>query len=374
MGYIKKVILFLLAPCAYVAGLAYMRTFYHRPEKPALSNLNVITISPTDNSCSLNGCMVQEAVNHLQTNSFSPCKLSLGTDEYIARAGVQVSPENKTIVITSRGYAYATKPKPQTAAASIIQFPRVGGGLICAANWIKYVKITCPVICFDYYDDWNNFDFGLTHDSDCLSLVIDEVLKQSPDCSIILIGTCKGSRSILHYLLQKNVPENIKAVILDAPFPSVSDLCKAAHRNIFKWVPYGHKIAYKFVRWWFPNYHPAQDLPYHIRKIPRHIPILIGHLKNDLLVQDTDMQQFVSQMDEYTNSLYVCMVSHPTIRHSKLSHMRIFQQIANAFLAKHNLPHDTELAQKGSILLPITQYNSHNSQSWITLAELPRNS
>lgn len=348
--------------------MRYGRSVYHQPESPALSKLNTITLSPVDVSCSVNRCSLQEAVNHLQAKSFCPCKITLTNKNYLARTGIHISQADQTVIITSRGYAYATQPKPQSAAASIIQFPRTGGGLICASNWIKYVKITCPVVCFDYYDDWKNFDFGLTHDSDCLNLVVNEVLKQNPDCSIILIGTCKGSRSILHYLLHKHVPLNIKAAILDAPFASVDDLCKAAHRNFFSWMPFGHALAYRFMTWWFPNYDPAQDLPYHVNKIPIHIPILIGHLKNDLLVQDTDLQKFVAQVNNFTDSLHVCMVSHPTIRHSKLSHMPVFQQITNAFLAKYNLPCDDELAQKGSVLLPVTTYNARNPQSMITIA------
>lgn len=368
----KKMYVSLIIISIILVGTWYSRKAFYRPGKPTLSNLNAITLYRAAQSQSTI-CSVQEAVNSMQLGSFSPCLLSLSEKNYLAHPGIYVSPHEKTIVITSRGYAYATQPKSQSAAASIVQFPRVGGGLICATNWIKYLKITCPVICFDYQDDWHHFDFGLSHDSDCLELVINEVIQQNPTCSIILIGTCKGSRSILHYLMRKNPIKNIKAAILDAPFASVEDLCKAAHDNFFKWMPHGHAIAYQLLRWWFPGYNPEEDLKAHVNKLPKEMPILIGHLKNDLLAQDQQIKDFVAQLACCLNHVHVSVVSHPSITHSKLSHIPIFQQVSNAFLAHYGMPHDFELAAKGSVLFPITTYNARNPKSWITCAQHHQN-
>lgn len=341
----------------------YARKLLHKPLIPSLALLNPITITLADHPVKTSSS-VGQLVESLQNYRFSNGQLTLGDQIYAAQQGIHILTTDKVVFITSRGYAYATQPRPQSMASSIIQFPRVGGGLICATNWIKYLKITAPVICFDYFDDWHNFDFGLTQDSKCLDLVIKEALKQNPSCEIVLIGTCKGSRSILHYLTHEPV-KNIKSVILDAPFATVSDLSDVIHKHYFKWLPYGNFLLHSFLQWWFPNYNQSNDLPHHIEKLPKNLPILIGHLKNDLLVTDHQMKEFIKLFQNHEN-LHVCVISHPTIKHSKLSHITLFQQIANSFLAQYNLPHNTQLAHQADNLFPCTHYNATHPVSWIT--------
>lgn len=344
-------------------GLLGARNFFIKPIIPQLDSLNLTTIRQSEHPNATKS--VNDIVTALQQKQFSSATINLADNLYEATSGIAVKPTDSVVVITSRGYAYATTPKKKSALSTLIQFPRVGGGLICATNWIKYLKISIPVISFDYFDDWRNFDFGLSHDSACLDNIINEILKQNPNCSIILIGTCKGSRSILHYLTQNQV-KNIKAVILDAPFASVSDLTIAFHKNYVPWLPWGAWLLSGFLKWWFSNYDPTQELTERLWHLPKDLPILIGHLKNDTLVTDGQMKNFMRHF-ENPDRLYVAVISHPTITHSKLSHMRPFQQIANAFLEHYQLPYNKQLADQGQALLNIAHYNTMHPHSWVTI-------
>lgn len=195
--------------------------------------------------------------------------------------------------------------------------------------------------------------------------MIDEVIKQNPTVQIILIGSCKGSRSILNYMADKPA-SNIKAILLDAPFESAQEVCKAIHKNYCSWLPYGDSVLYCLMRVWFPRYNPDQDLPNILHALPKDIPILIGHLKNDVLVCDDQIKQFVGQFDNQ-DKLYLCAVSHPTITHSKLSHMVAFQQVANSFLQEYDLPHNEQKARCGKTWLAIARRNTQRLDSLITI-------
>lgn len=335
---------------------------------PSLSSLNPVTLTAhTKTTNNFSAESVRHVVTKLQNRSFTqPVTVPLGvTNEYTATPGIQVSPQDATVFIISRGYAFSNNTPLLENQTSFARFPRTGGGFICASNWVKYLGITAPTISFDYLDGWRDFDFGLDSDKKCLTLVINEVIKQNNQVNIILIGSCKGSRSILHYMADKPAA-NIKALILDAPFESAQDLCTAIHTHYFSWLPCGNTILYYALRAWFPRYQPEHDLPATITKIPPTIPILIGHLKNDVLVTDAHIKKFIAQF-ENPDRLYTCAVSHPTITHSKLSHITAFQDVSNRFLQKYDLPHDPQKAQRGAVWLPITLRNSQHNDSWITI-------
>ncbi len=78
------------------------------------------------------------------------------------------------------------------------------------------------------------------------------------------------------------------------------------------------------------------------------MPIFIGHRKHDKLVSEQSMHHLLNTLINNGNKdVYFFVVKDSIATHSRISHMPEIQQAINAFLARYNLPHNKEFAEKG---------------------------
>ena len=76
------------------------------------------------------------------------------------------------------------------------------------------------------------------------------------------------------------------------------------------------------------------------------------------------MQNMVKTLRDSGHTVYLLVVDDKTKSHSRLYQTKPFQQAANAFLKKHNLPHDVTLAQEGHAMLGHAKHTALNVDKW----------
>ena len=234
--------------------------------------------------------------------------------------------------------------------------------MVVGSQWIKGGIVHGKCVIFDYPDTRSYFDFGLHNDQICLELIHQELNITTEH--IVFFGNCRGSKALLTYL-SRSQPQQVSALILDAPFLDLDQFAKEIGRNYGRLLPFSNKIAKKIITKWYPNYNSKNDLKVNeLKNIPQHIPILIGHLKGDSLVSDQMMQQMVKVLRDSGHIVYLLVIDDKTKSHSRLYQTKPFQQTANAFLKKYNLPHDETLADEGAVMLNHAYYTAEYIDKW----------
>jgi fermentation-respiration switch protein FrsA (DUF1100 family) len=225
------------------------------------------------------------------------------------------------------------------------------GGILTAYKSVRDMIITSPCIIFDYPDGRKYSNFGQSLDEKCLELIYTKTREYNPTTDIVLIGECRGTQTILK-LASRKLP-NIKALILESPMISVKGVTEHLANNYVRWLPYGHKIAYRILTWIYPNYKEHEDdITTYLPQIPAELPILLIHTKNDKFVATSKVNKLI--VDLHTSgheNVYYLLIEDEQAKHAALTYNSQFQYITHAFLKKYNLPHDEKQAMYGKELL-----------------------
>lgn len=348
----------LFALTAGALGICGTYRWLSRPEhfKPTIENLNVISAkraparSHTDETPSMS---ISKTIKLLNKDKL-PERLRVTADESLSspailvEQGVNIDKE-PVVFIFSRGYARTKKPGTNG------DFVQKGAGIVAAHIQITSNIINdAPCISFDYPDRRRTFNFAQETDVACLATVYQAVREKNPDAQIVLIGDCRGAKSIINFANTR--PEKLKAVIAMTPFFSVRELTQSLARNYLKYLPFGDAILHRFFKTWFPNYKEENDqFLTALYGIDPTIPILIGHRAGDTLVTDEQIAQLIKTLHLNGTQNAHLLISHDkSAPHSKLSEVQSFQEGVNLFLQLNNLPHNPELARRGRHYLTST--------------------
>lgn len=354
-------------------GIDINEQLVYAPCNPTIANLNTITLLPWpsdfDIDLNISSMTVSELAhaidqNRLETQTYlSFARKNDQETKWLVTSGIESIAQDAPVFIYSRGYAGAEKPtKTKEKRQGLCSIPKRGGSIVVGSKWLEGGIINGPCVMFDYPDTRSYFDFGLTNDQKCLECIHANVKQKTPN--IIFFGNCRGSKALLTYL-SRTQPQEVSAVILDAPFLDLMQFTKEIGKNYARFVPFADKLAKKIITTWYPNYNEQTDLKItELRNIPVHIPIFIGHLKGDSLVADQMIQQIVQTLCDSGHDVYLLVIDDKTKAHSRLYQTKPFQQAVNSFLKKYGLPHDPILAQEGQNLLNKAYYTAEHITIW----------
>lgn len=323
---------------------------------PSLTNLRVYTLLPplwVSDPGPLSIISLQSFIDALHRNEFptgvgifDSCAVAASSYMY-ARSGVCGGSYDK-VMLFSRGYAKQARPKDG--------MPRCGGGVFSVYEYFKGGVITMPCVTFDYPDDREFFNFGQDIDQQCLITVYSQIRQQYPAASIILFGDCRGGLSALRFIATN--PASIDTLILASPFLSVRDLSDQVADNYLQPLgKLGKKILYKFFSWWFPSYNAAKDTDISWLKKIQGKTIFIAHRLNDQVVPTHGIYHLVRILREH-NVVYLFLTHDTSFPHSRLNGIVQFQQVLNAFLARHGCAYHQQLAMNGVSGLAEARKNS----------------
>ena len=322
---------------------------------PTLDSLNAATLTPCANryqDASIKKPSAPEVIKELKNGN--EVNINFNGTSILAQQSIKVPTHGETLFICSRGYG-GSRPFECNAIQG------AGAGLHSAARYIRDNIITAPCIAFDYPDDRKKFNFAQEADQQSLETIYDAVIQKAPNKKIVLFGSCRGATNILHTVarIARNNPErlrNVKGLILESPPLSLEAVTQQIGKQDLAWLPGGGTILHKVFKFIFPAHDPDKDhsLADVLADIPTDVPILITHLKgHDAVVSDNNMKTIIESLQR--KNVYLHIVDKPTAKHGFLGHLSSVQEIANAFLKEHQLPHKSALAIQGKRLLENAQ-------------------
>ncbi len=297
-----------------------------------LNSINALTFHPIPQSITHKSTSIEELVQTIYRTDRVPerTNLEINGKPYIAQRGITLSPNDHTVFIFSRGYAFHKKPTPSDYF--------IQRGSCALAGYLQYenhIVTDCPVISFDYDDSREGFTFGQDNDLATLKAVYESVLQQNPNINIVLIGDCRGSKVALELATQK--PNNLKALILLSPFMYAPELIHQLAKSYH--IP--DRLLHGVLNRYCINYDPQKEtLPDRLDQIDTNLPIFIGQRKNDVLIPNKPIREFVKTVRKLGNKkVHGLIVVDSTERHSKVYLNKKIQHRINKFLCKYNLPY-----------------------------------
>jgi esterase/lipase len=183
-------------------------------------------------------------------------------------------------------------------------------------------------------------------------------LKEYKSSDIILFGMSRGASNVLIFAGLYNL-SNIKAIIAESPYDSMSDVIENAMiKNNVSWMPlsYGESIA-EFI---FKKYIRTGMSPARIAAaIDKNIPILIScSLEDTLVPYSTSLKIYKRLRASGHDKAHIFILEHG--RHSKLlsgPDGDKYQEVVHAFYKAYGLPNDPDLARRGKKQFTQTQPN-----------------
>ena len=310
----------------------------HAATADTLKSLNTLTFRPTSQSLRGKNKPIEQLVQTIYENDTVPKKtwLNINDEQYLAQPGVQITPEDNTVFIFSRGYAKRKKPTPKDFF--------IQRGACALAGYLQYqnhIVTDCPLISFDYDDSRKNFSFGQDNDIGALKTVYNAILQKNPNANIIIIGDCCGSKIALEFATQK--PKNLKALILLSPFVSAQSIIDHMAKNFH--IP--TSILHAFMRRGLPNYKPEKDTLFdRLNQIDTNVAIFLGQRKSDVVIPNEEVRKLARILREDGNhNVHGLIVADSSERHSKIYLNKKIQQRVNAFLKQYGFPYnETPLA------------------------------
>ena len=350
-----------------------MRTV--QPFSPSLNNLNILLLAPkTDAQTTKTPVRVSKMIKDIEKNNVQEGDLlcinrKQNPDTWVVSKNIAVENQDN-IFMYSRGNSDRTTPTLDNIIGSN-GTPRIGGGLLEAYKYIKEKIINGTCVTFDYPDTRGTLSFGQENEKECLKLVYDEVLKNNPEKRINYVAFCRGGS--LGFDLASDNPKNLGTLTLESPLISFNAATHFIGTSYLFSVPGAGSLVYNVFRYIFPAYKPERDnLLERIDKIPKDLPILIGHLRNDAVVSDQIIHQVLQKLKEHKH-VYLLVVNDKTKKlfHGQLNSTKPFSQTANAFYATYQSTHDQELAQEGKPLLEIARLNAQRApHEWIMVEHI----
>lgn len=308
-------------------------------QMPHLHSLNTLTIRKNNaTQPHYKISTLEQLVCYINSTNEVPFRvhIEINNQLYTVYRGVQVTPQDTTIFIASRGYAKSNIPGTND------NFIQRGACLTEAYRHIYFNIINnAPVVSFDYDDSRTGFSLGQSKEINTLAVVYNTTLAKNPDANIVLIGDCRGAKVALELAIQK--PKNLKALILLAPFISARELTAMIARNYLpSQIPFSQTILHYFFKFYFTHYNEKKDTLYQrLKYIPSKLPIFIAHRNNDTLVGMHTISRLHTtlKMDSGNSLVQLLIVNDHSFDHSRLTGNQEVQNGINSFLKKWGLPH-----------------------------------
>jgi dienelactone hydrolase len=364
-SYVPQTVSSYAAAATLATGMYCLSSLYAKYSNPPaltinLDTINAFTCTPikhTHNTIPWHTVVEQVQEGTIANNTAMQIESNNSVSIAIEK-GITAKPEHDTVFLFSRGYAargslIGGKPLPDEYQDIVNN----GGGLMVGHMCFKDNLITqTPCYVFDYSDTLRYLNIGQSHDVHYLKTAWEEVLRTNPDAKIVAIGDCRGSKTLLEFATQK--PNNLKAMVLMAPFISLHELACHIAQNYVP-LPYSDKILHALMRYGLPNVNLEHDnLAERLPLIDPKLPIFIAHRLGDTLISYNDIQLLVKALHKNGNAVYLLEITDTSAAHSRLSHLPELQQALNAFYAKYQLPHNSTLAKEGKELLEKAQHTA----------------
>lgn len=332
-------------PTAIMGSLACYCGFkwFHSPVKNNPHENYTTTLLPLEQSTQKKDAPTLGIVKkYVEEKKALTMSLDIGSSIVHATSDTPTPPDNDLYWLVSPGFM---GHRPQNCS----QEPEPQSGIEQAAAFIRGNIIHGPCITFNYNDDRRTFNFAQDDDL----LLLHNAYKKIPATSdVILVGTCRGATALLNFLpkLPEKEYQRIKAVILESPALSLKSLAQKVGQTYVNWLPKSPQLIHTFFRFWFPNYDPTYpDCMNSLACIPKDLPIFIGHLKDDKVIEESDIialkNRFIETGHINTHFAIIEDTTH-TITHARMSKIPAFQYEVNKFLQQYHLPHDEQCAQK----------------------------
>lgn len=366
-----------LVASMYGASQLYATYSHPLPLTITLESIDALTCTPAPNNADRTNKAIpwHTLVEQMQQHTL-PQETIMQVESDDAKTidlqkGIEPKPEHDTVFVFSRGFATRGGLISGTPLADRYQdIVNKGGGLMAGHMAIKDNLVTdAPCYSFDYPDTPRYLNLGQASDSQRLNTVWEEILRKNPQVGIVGMGDCRGSKALLEFATTQ--PEQLKALVLMAPFVSLQELTRHIARNYLPF-PYSDKLLLALMHYALPSVKIEEDtLSHRLNLINSKMPIFIAHRVNDSVISYNDIQLLVNTLQKGGNQdVYLLEVKDESASHSRLSHIPELQQALNAFYARYNLPHNAMLAQEGEMLLKKAK---KAAQSMVSKGQSPKN-
>jgi pimeloyl-ACP methyl ester carboxylesterase len=173
----------------------------------------------------------------------------------------------------------------------------------------------------------------------------DRIVKKYPATSVILIGLSRGASTACNFVALHQ-PSQVKALVLESPYDSLSALIQDLLRN--KWL---RACALKLIRYGIPffKYRPEGIHPIQVaHRIAHQIPILFICSDEDTTVPKASTIRLAWHLKMTGHSKshleMLCYGKHAHLLQG--SDGARFQETVHAFYRYYGLPHDPVCAQE----------------------------
>lgn len=209
-------------------------------------------------------------------------------------------------------------------------------------NIIQGAYTTCT-----YNDNREKANFGQEEDIATLNAHYQGCCNGKQKPRIVLTGLSRGAAALFTFLASKK-PTNIAAIIAESPFACLEDVIEHKSKAWkLNWVPGIKHIMGALATLVYPAYKQNGIKPItSIENHPQNIPVVIACSKQDTIVPYTSSVQLAKKLRQLGYEVYLLIFQKG--HHGFLSYKEELQQIVNALYARHNLPHNQELAQQGA--------------------------
>jgi hypothetical protein len=315
-------------------------------------DLHTITMVPHEGSLATRGTSIKYAFKQLINNK-DTIDINIRDSQKNLQLQLGIKPDhiNDYFVLYSRGFGYYSNLMDGLTNQGI--------GLIQCYKYYRDNIIHCPCFLFDYPASLFTLNFGQYSDQKCLQTVYQQIQNQNSSAHGIVLGLSMGAHTALRWIANYH-PTNISAVILESPFISLDDTLDTIVESKLP-LQKCPQLCKTCIETAFIGFTKKNDcLIAETKKFPSNIPLLVIHLKDEKVISNDAINSLIDSLKTTGNpDIYFLVIADPThkLKHGKLSSSKIFQQVANAFMATYNLPCNKSLALEGQSSLKLAKEN-----------------
>lgn len=191
--------------------------------------------------------------------------------------------------------------------------------------------------------DFTKFNWGQEADIAVLLKTYNEHMQKHQDTLVVGWGVASGAATLCNFMAEHK-PENVKALVLEAPFDSISHClkhsCGKAHIILNKILP---KLT---------AYDPNGVSPINsVEKISKDIPVLIICSKMDGVIPrhcSESLGRKFAKQGQPVHLLVLNKSTHSGYAFDNYADKLKYESVVHAFYKHYGLPYDEDLASQGS--------------------------
>ena len=230
----------------------------------------------------------------------------------------------------------------------------------------KYYVMDGEIVTFDYEDvtpwfwrtDFTQVSMAQTNEIMHMKKIFDDTQllleQEQQNTDMILMGVSRGAAVILNFMSLFN-PEQVKALILEAPFDSSATIAKSMVKNLnLHWIPGMKSMSHNVLSFLFVRHKRDGIQPINsVALIKKELPIFLACSLTDWVVPASSTIALYKKLIE-TGHTHVYLFIADESKHSKIifgQYGEQYAQAVHAFYKKYNLPYDPALALAGKPIL-----------------------